>query len=64
MIKPISRQIIRYLSISCMLILFFSCGNNSIIINENLVFRYNEYANINTLDPAFSRTLQDNSVCN
>ncbi|MGB5417910.1 ABC transporter substrate-binding protein, partial [Algibacter sp.] len=31
---------------------------------ENLVFRYNEYANINTLDPAFSRTLQDNSVCN
>ncbi|MGZ0016512.1 ABC transporter substrate-binding protein [Yeosuana sp. AK3] len=31
---------------------------------DHLVFRYNEYANINTLDPAFSRTLQDNSVNN
>ncbi|MFI1743731.1 ABC transporter substrate-binding protein [Thalassobellus sediminis] len=31
---------------------------------DTLAFRYNEYANINTLDPAFSRTLQDNSVCN
>ncbi|GAL67561.1 dipeptide-binding ABC transporter periplasmic substrate-binding component [Jejuia pallidilutea] len=29
-----------------------------------MIFRYNEFANINTLDPAFSRTLQDNSVCN
>jgi len=28
------------------------------------VFRYNEHANINTLDPAFSRTLQDTWVCN
>ncbi|PWH83170.1 ABC transporter substrate-binding protein [Algibacter marinivivus] len=64
MIKPISRQIISYLSISCMLFLFFSCGNNTKINKDHLVFRYNEYANINTLDPAFSRTLQDNSVCN
>lgn len=64
MIKPISKQLISYLSISCVLFLFLSCNYN---INKNkdlLVFRYNEYANINTLDPAFSRTLQDNSVCN
>ncbi|WP_245925552.1 ABC transporter substrate-binding protein [Algibacter marinivivus] len=47
-----------------MLFLFFSCGNNTKINKDHLVFRYNEYANINTLDPAFSRTLQDNSVCN
>ena len=64
MIKPNYNQIIHYLSISCMLLLFFSCGNNSDSNKDHLVFRYNEYANINTLDPAFSRTLQDNGVCN
>ncbi len=64
MIKPILKQIIIYLSISCIIISFFSCGNNSNINKDHLVFRYNEYASINTLDPAFSRTLQDNSVCN
>ena len=31
---------------------------------DHLVFRYNEHANINTLDPAFSRTLQDIWVAN
>lgn len=64
MIKPNSRQIIHYLSISCIVFLLFSCGNNSESNRDHLVFRYNEYANINTLDPAFSRTLQDNGVCN
>jgi len=64
MIKPILNQIISYLSISCIFFLFFSCGNSSDTNNNHLVFRYNEFANINTLDPAFSRTLQDNSVCN
>ncbi|GGD23860.1 ABC transporter substrate-binding protein [Hyunsoonleella pacifica] len=46
------------------MLLAFSCGNNKNSQKDHLVFRYNEYANINTLDPAFSRTLQDNSVCN
>ncbi|SFZ92513.1 peptide/nickel transport system substrate-binding protein [Flaviramulus basaltis] len=64
MIKPILKQIINYLSISCITFLFFSCGSNSNSSKDHLVFRYNEYANINTLDPAFSRTLQDNSVSN
>jgi len=64
MIKPILRQIISYLSISCSLILLFSCVNNSNTNIDHLVFRYNEHANINTLDPAFSRTLQDTWVCN
>lgn len=44
--------------------LSFSCANNTSNGKDHLVFRYNEFANINTLDPAFSRTLQDNSVCN
>ena len=64
MIKPILGQIISYLSISCIAFLLFCCGNNLNADKDHLVFRYNEYANINTLDPAFSRTLQDNSVCN
>ncbi|GAA4817454.1 ABC transporter substrate-binding protein [Litoribaculum gwangyangense] len=64
MIKPIFKQIINYLSISCISLLFFSCGNNSNNFNENLVFRYNEHANINTLDPAFARTLQDVKIAN
>ena len=64
MIKPIFSQTISYLSISCIIISFFSCGNNLITNKDHLVFRYNEHANINTLDPAFSRTLQDTWVCN
>tara|TARA_R110002049_G_scaffold25972_4_gene90822 strand:- start:968 stop:2587 length:1620 start_codon:yes stop_codon:yes gene_type:complete len=64
MIKHVSPQIINYLSISCIALFFFSCGNNSSSNKDHLVFRYNEYANLNTLDPAFSRTLQDNSACN
>jgi len=47
-----------------MFFIFFSCGNDSNSYNDNLVFRYNEHASINTLDPAFSRTLQDNSINN
>ncbi|MDO6760065.1 ABC transporter substrate-binding protein [Tamlana sp. 2_MG-2023] len=64
MIKPKLKQIINYLSISYIALLFFSCKSDLDINRDHLVFRYNEYANINTLDPAFSRTLQDNSVCN
>ncbi|UKM64706.1 ABC transporter substrate-binding protein [Flavobacteriaceae bacterium GSB9] len=64
MIKPVLGRIIFYLSISCTLFLISSCGSDTNSNKDHLVFRYNEYANINTLDPAFSRTLQDNSVCN
>ncbi|WP_353779507.1 ABC transporter substrate-binding protein [Winogradskyella sp. 3972H.M.0a.05] len=44
--------------------LFSSCSDSEEKSKDNLVFRYNEHANINTLDPAFSRTLQDNSINN
>ncbi len=57
-------KVILYISISCMFFLFFNCKNSSITNKDHLVFRYNEHANINTLDPAFSRTLQDNRVTN
>ncbi|TNJ43481.1 ABC transporter substrate-binding protein [Tamlana fucoidanivorans] len=64
MLKPNSNEIINYLSISCVVFLLLSCGKKTKLNRDHLVFRYNEYANINTLDPAFSRTLQDNNVCN
>lgn len=67
MVKQVLRQLtqtICYISISCMSIMFISCGSDSNSDKDNLVFRYNEHANINTLDPAFARTLQDTWVAN
>ncbi len=67
MLKHVSKhltQTICYLSISCMFFIFFSCESDSNHNKDHLVFRYNEHAGINTLDPAFSRTLQDNSINN
>ena len=64
MIKPRLKHLRDYLSISCIALLFFSCKNTSNPNKDQMVFRYNEHANLNTLDPAFSRTLQDNSACN
>ncbi len=58
------REIINCLSAICVFLMAFSCSNKVSINKEHLVFRYNESANLNTLDPAFSRTLQDNSACN
>lgn len=64
MIKPNIRQITNYLLAICVILFLFSCKPDSSKNKDYLVFRYNEYANLNTLDPAFSRTLQDNSACN
>ncbi|RIA10128.1 peptide/nickel transport system substrate-binding protein [Flavobacteriaceae bacterium MAR_2010_72] len=67
MIKHVSKHLtstVCYLSISYMFMMFLSCGTDSNLDRDNLVFRYNEHANINTLDPAFARTLQDNWVAN
>ena len=56
-------KIFKYLGV-ILIFLNISCADKKSKEMDALVFRYNEYANINTLDPAFSRTLQDNSVCN
>lgn len=37
------------------LFLFISCKQKTVEIRSNLVFRYNEHANINSLDPAFAK---------
>ncbi|WP_299256564.1 ABC transporter substrate-binding protein [uncultured Aquimarina sp.] len=48
-------SIIHYLAIVYLCVLCFSCGNSSKEDKDHLVFRYNEYSNISTLDPAFAR---------
>ncbi len=57
-------KVIIYISVVCGFFLFINCKNSTNSNKDNLVFRYNEHANINTLDPAFSRTLQDTWVAN
>lgn len=64
MIKPILKQVIFYLSISCIFFSLSSCSTSNSKNKEHLVFRYNEHTNINTLDPAFARTLQDIRMAN
>ena len=67
MIKPrlkLTRSLMMYFLISCSLLIFVSCMKSSKENKDHLVFRYNEHANINTLDPAFARTLQDTWVAN
>lgn len=64
MLKPQAKLIFTCLFISCLVLFFTSCKENNRFSNEQLVFRYNEHANINTLDPAFARTLQDTWVTN
>jgi peptide/nickel transport system substrate-binding protein len=67
MIKRVTQYFklkLTHLLFSCIIIILFSCGKDSNSNKDHLVFRYNEHANINTLDPAFARTLQDNRVAN
>ncbi len=47
--------IIHYLTIVYLCTLCFSCGNPSEENKDHMVFRYNEYSNTLTLDPAFAR---------
>ena len=41
------------------LIIFFSCDNDGKDDFDQLIFRYNEHKNINSLDPAFAKDLAD-----
>ncbi|MGL4582856.1 MAG: ABC transporter substrate-binding protein [Flavobacterium sp.] len=58
------KSIIHYVSIFCVCVLTFSCQNKSAYQDINLVFRYNENANIQTLDPAFARSMAIIWPCN
>jgi peptide/nickel transport system substrate-binding protein len=49
------KSIIIYISTLCIVLTFVSCGKDSTENKDHLVFRYNESANITSLDPAFSK---------
>lgn len=51
--------------VSCVLLLTtLSCKNKTSTFSENDVFRYNEYANVTSLDPAFARDQRNIWVVN
>lgn len=54
----------RYFSISCALFFVFSCTHRRSTNREQFIFRYNEHANVSSLDPAFSRTQANNWLMN
>ena len=56
-------KIIIKITLTLMILLFFSCSNNS-NDKDHLVFRYNEHKNINSLDPAFAKDNADIWVIN
>jgi ABC-type transport system substrate-binding protein len=53
-----------YIPAFCILITLLSCKKESNENKDHLVFRYNESANITSLDPAFSKTQSNIWVCN
>ena len=55
---------ILYISICCSLLLFTSCGKSKSENRDHLVFRYNENAAVNSLDPAFAKIRPSIWVCN
>ena len=50
------KSLVRYLFLLCFFLILLSCGKNQSEENDALVFRYNESANIATLDPAFAKS--------
>tara|TARA_R110000868_G_scaffold144150_2_gene362941 strand:+ start:10787 stop:12415 length:1629 start_codon:yes stop_codon:yes gene_type:complete len=67
MVKQIlspKKQILVYLSMSCIVLFVFSCGKNANSNKDHLAFRYNESSNIRSLDPAFALTLPELWVSN
>jgi ABC-type transport system substrate-binding protein len=58
------KSIIYYISICCLLLLFSSCTKSNTDSRDNLVFRYNENAAVNSLDPAFAKIRPSIWVCN
>lgn len=58
------KSIITYISICCFPLLFISCSKSNGENRDHLVFRYNENAAVNSLDPAFAKIRPSIWVCN
>lgn len=52
------------LSLFCLSFLLLSCGNDVDENRDHLVFRYNEFANISSLDPVFANAQRNIWPCN
>ncbi|HLU80923.1 MAG TPA: ABC transporter substrate-binding protein [Flavobacteriaceae bacterium] len=50
--------------LSCVGYFLFSCGEGSEKSRDHLIFRYNEFANISSLDPAFAKDQRNLWPCN
>lgn len=57
-------QFLKYLYFFTLSLFLVSCNNKAESVNDNLVFRYNENAAINSLDPAFAKIRPSIWVCN
>jgi len=55
---------LKYLYIGTIMLIFVSCNKNAENSIDNLVFRYNENAAVNSLDPAFAKIRPSIWVCN
>ncbi|MES2485178.1 MAG: ABC transporter substrate-binding protein [Bacteroidota bacterium] len=55
---------LKYLYLAPFLLLFAACSKKADDSRDNLVFRYNENAAINSLDPAFAKIRPSIWVCN
>lgn len=58
------KSIIYYISILCITLTVYSCQKKTEEKGKGEVFRYNESANIQTLDPAFARSMAEIWPCN
>lgn len=58
------KSIIYYISICCSILFFSSCAKTNSENRDSLVFRYNENAAVNSLDPAFAKIRPSIWVCN
>ena len=58
------KSIIYYISICCLLLFLSSCAKSNTENRDHLVFRYNENAAVNSLDPAFAKIRPSIWVCN
>ena len=56
---PLSTALYRSLAHLLLILWFISCSDPAKEDRSHLVFRYNEYGNITSLDPAFSRNLSN-----
>ncbi len=55
--KQLNLAVLNYLSSLVIMLFLFSCSKKQEEDRSHMVFRYNEYGNITSLDPAFSRNL-------